>query len=162
MDPKAVSSKAITRITTHGEPETLELGQKLARNLQPGDVVVLRGGLGAGKTALIRGICRGLEVHDRVTSPTFIFMNQYSGKLAGNSIVVYHFDFYRITSSSEATGFDLDDYFEGDNICLIEWPERVEAFLPEKRHEVVFREIVLENNLRVIETSLPVFESPSK
>lgn len=87
------------------------------------------GEMGAGKTTFISAICKALGVEDEVTSPTFSIVNEYrSAKLESP---VYHFDFYRIESPEETLDLGLDDYFDSQSVCLMEWPENVEDFLPE-------------------------------
>jgi len=120
------------KLITQSEEETAALGDRIAARLEPGAVLTLQGDLGTGKTVLIRGICRSLKVRERVTSPTFIFMNEYHGEKKGNSLKIYHFDFYRINSITEVKAFDLDDYFGKDNISVIEWPERIAAQIPKE------------------------------
>ena len=120
------------KLITQSEEETASLGDRVAARLEPGAVLTLQGDLGTGKTVLIRGICRSLKVRERVTSPTFIFMNEYHGEKGGDSLKIYHFDFYRINSIKEVEAFDLDDYFGKDNISVIEWPEKIAAYIPKE------------------------------
>jgi len=94
-------------------------------------VVAFFGNLGSGKTTCIRGICSGLGVTEIVTSPTFTLINEYTGTLP-----VYHFDFYRINSQDELIDLGLEEYFFGQGISLIEWPEIVMDILPKERFEV--------------------------
>lgn len=91
-------------------------------------VVAFRGGMGAGKTTLIREICRRLGVADTVSSPTFAIVNEYRGE---GIAPVYHFDFYRIERIEEAFDFGYEEYFYSGNLCLVEWPEKVESLLPD-------------------------------
>ena len=91
-------------------------------------VVVFRGEMGAGKTTLIRAIAAALGSADTVTSPTFALVNQYKGA-DGRSI--YHFDFYRIDDVREAYDFGYEEYFYSGDLCLVEWPEKIEALLPD-------------------------------
>ena len=91
-------------------------------------VVAFRGGMGAGKTTLIREICRLLGVTDTVSSPTFAIVNEYRGE---GIAPVYHFDFYRIERIEEAFDFGYEEYFYSGNLCLVEWPEKVESLLPD-------------------------------
>ncbi len=116
---------------TDSEGETIALGELLAPQLGPGDVVALFGELGAGKTKFIQGVCRGLGVGRFVASPSFVLINEYRGRLP-----VYHFDFYRIQREEELRELGLDEYFYGEGVCLVEWAERALRFLPEKRVEV--------------------------
>jgi len=105
--------------------DTEELGERLGRSALAGTVFALRGGLGAGKTALCRGIARGLDVHDPVTSPTYTLINEYDGKLP-----FYHFDAYRLGSAAEFEQLDSARYLYGKGVCAIEWSERVTDALP--------------------------------
>ena len=91
-------------------------------------VVAFYGGMGAGKTTFVKAICHELGVTDDiVTSPTFAIVNEYEGSCGP----IYHFDFYRVKTLSEARDMGCDDYFYSGNLCLIEWPELVEPLLPE-------------------------------
>lgn len=110
--------------------ETQKLGAEFARTLTPGTVITFNGNLGAGKTTCIKGLCAGLGVTQHVTSPTFTLINEYAGDLP-----VYHFDFYRIQSEYEVVDLGLAEYFEGDGVCLIEWPDVIEHLLPKNRFE---------------------------
>ena len=105
---------------TQSVAETRALGEKLARQLRPGDVVLLEGELGAGKSELARGIARGLGVTETVTSPSFTILNVYeSGRYP-----LYHFDWYRLESEEELYELGMDEYLGGDGIALVEWPGR--------------------------------------
>ena len=115
-------------IRTHSAAETRALGERMANALAPGDVVLLEGDLGAGKSELARGIARGLGVRETVTSPTFTILNVYeSGK-----VPLYHFDWYRLESAEELFEMGMDEYLGGDGIALVEWPERCPEAIPEK------------------------------
>ena len=112
---------------TASAAETMALGERLAAQLQAGDVVALYGDLGAGKTHLVKGIARGLEVDEAaVSSPTFTIVQEYDGALP-----IYHIDAYRIQHPSEFFELGYEDYLYGSGLCLIEWPTRVEALLPD-------------------------------
>ena len=102
-------------------------------------VVVFRGEMGAGKTTLIREIAAQLGCTDTVTSPTFAIVNQYKGT---DDRTVYHFDFYRIEDLREAYDFGYEEYFYSGDLCLVEWPERIEPLLPD---EVVTVRIAVDN-----------------
>ena len=105
-------------VITHSAAETRELGERLAERLKAGDVILLEGELGAGKSELARGIARGLGVTETVTSPSFTILNVYeSGR-----IPLYHFDWYRLESSEELYELGMDEYLGGDGIALVEWP----------------------------------------
>lgn len=110
---------------TKSESETSEAGERLAGKLVAGCVVALYGDLGAGKTAFVRGLARGLGFAGRVSSPTFTIVNEYLGK-----IPVFHFDMYRLTSSEELFEIGWEDYLERGGVCCVEWSENVEDALP--------------------------------
>ena len=114
--------------TTSSSPEETEaLGGRLARELRAGDVVTVAGELGAGKTTLVRGACRGLGVTRPVTSPTYTIGHRYDGR-----VPVSHLDLYRFASVSPAEWGDLEPYFDGA-VVFVEWPEAAEGELPPVR-----------------------------
>ena len=106
--------------------ETEALGAELAGRLEPGDVVAFTGDLGAGKTAFVRGLARGLGIPDRVTSPTFTIVNEYSG-----TIPLFHFDMYRLGGEDELFDIGWDDYLARNGVCAVEWSEQAAGALPE-------------------------------
>jgi tRNA threonylcarbamoyladenosine biosynthesis protein TsaE len=108
------------------ESATLALGAALAPHLAPGMVVTLRGELGAGKTTLVRGLLRALGHAGRVKSPTYALVEVYEL----SRLHFYHFDFYRFHDPSEWIDAGFRDVFNGQNICLVEWPERARGQLP--------------------------------
>lgn len=118
------------QITTHSADETQALGQRLAKHLLPGDVIAYFGDLGAGKTALTRGIAQGLGVTDLVTSPTYTIVNEY---LTGR-IPLFHFDMYRLGSSDELFDIGWEDYLARGGVCAVEWSENVEDALRDAIH----------------------------
>lgn len=134
---------------TRSAAETGRLGERLARLLKPGEVIGLCGDLGSGKTCLAQGICRGLGVKDYVTSPTFILINEYPGRLGGQEVMVYHFDLYRLRGVEELEALGAEEYFYGSGICLVEWAERAGGLLPARRWEVVL-EYAMENERRIV------------
>ncbi|MDQ1266456.1 MAG: tRNA threonylcarbamoyladenosine biosynthesis protein TsaE, partial [Bacteroidota bacterium] len=103
------------------EAETISAGETYAPELKPGDVLGLDGELGSGKTRFVKGICRYFNVSDRVNSPTFILVNEYSGEDPGNGrqIKIYHFDLYRITNLNELEIIGFDEYIRKDSIVII-------------------------------------------
>ena len=111
---------ATVRRTT-GAAETEALGAELAESLEAGDVVLVSGELGAGKTTLIRGACRALEVTDTVTSPTYVIGHRYRGR-----VPVSHLDLYRLEGLDPEEPGLLDDYLTGDAISFVEWPAAAE------------------------------------
>lgn len=117
---------------THSEEETIALGRELARELPRKCVVLLIGNLGAGKTALAKGILAGLGAAepDEVTSPTFTLIHEYGDGAA------YHIDLYRLDTAAEARAIGLEDLFDRAAVVLIEWGERFPELLPKERVEI--------------------------
>ena len=105
--------------------DTIEFAIKFSKTLSPGDVVLLNGEMGAGKTVFAKGVALGLGIEDEILSPTYAYMNDYYGKL-------YHFDCYRLKCGEQAEALGLCDYFFSSGICLIEWAENISSVLPEK------------------------------
>lgn len=118
--------KILSQITTESTEETENFAEQFAQTLRGGEVLLLQGDLGAGKTHFVKGLARGLGIEDVVTSPTFALHNSYSGRLTLN-----HFDFYRLDSSEEAAILGLDEiFYEKNSVAAIEWSERVSDLLP--------------------------------
>ncbi|HXI82830.1 MAG TPA: tRNA (adenosine(37)-N6)-threonylcarbamoyltransferase complex ATPase subunit type 1 TsaE [Verrucomicrobiae bacterium] len=114
------------RVETRSLEETLEFGGRLARELQQGDVIALSGELGAGKTALVKGIARGLGITVDVTSPTFTLIHEYNdGRLP-----LFHIDLYRLDSVLQALAVGIEDYLGGPGVTVVEWAERIAPLLP--------------------------------
>jgi len=105
-------------VETHGEDETRELGAAMGAAAQAGDVVLLDGPFGAGKTTLVQGVARGLGVDEGVTSPSFVIASEYQGR----RLPLYHIDLYRIEEMDSTTLEALAEYFGGDGLCVVEWP----------------------------------------
>ena len=114
------------KIKTEGPEETFELGKKLASKLFPGDIICLQGDLGTGKTSLTKGICAGLGVKEKITSPTYNIVNEYRGNMTVN-----HMDLYRIRSEDELYDIGFNDYIYGDGITIIEWPDKAGTLMPD-------------------------------
>lgn len=111
------------------EEELPQVAEAILAAMNNRTVVVFRGEMGAGKTTLIREIVAALGSTDTVTSPTFAIVNQYRG---ANDGPIYHFDFYRIEDVREAYDFGYEEYFYSGELCLVEWPEKIESLLPEE------------------------------
>ncbi|MGF7088758.1 tRNA threonylcarbamoyladenosine biosynthesis protein TsaE [Kroppenstedtia sanguinis] len=126
--------------------ETRSLAQSVARGLQPGDVILLEGDLGAGKTTFAQGVATGLGIGESVDSPTFTLIKEYHG----GRLPLYHMDVYRIQSPEEELGWD--EYFYGEGVTLVEWASRIAPWLPEKRIQV---EITHEGNCRQLRIEPP-------
>jgi tRNA threonylcarbamoyladenosine biosynthesis protein TsaE len=116
---------ALTRSTAQTPEQTAAAGQALGRTLGAGDVVALYGELGAGKTCFVQGLVRGLGVETHATSPTFVLVNEYRGR-----VPVHHVDAYRTSSLTELMELGLLDLFGGDGVTLLEWADRAEPLLP--------------------------------
>ena len=117
---------------SNSEEETLSLASWFAGELKAGDVVALWGDLGAGKTQFVKGIARQLSIpEESVTSPTFTLIHEYEGRLP-----LYHFDFYRLQQMEEALEIGVEEYFWGDGVCVVEWPEIVTPLLPDTYYNV--------------------------
>jgi tRNA threonylcarbamoyladenosine biosynthesis protein TsaE len=121
--------------------ETEDIAYEYAKTLSKGDVVVLSGDLGAGKTAFTKGVAKYFGLSG-VTSPTYAYLNVYGDLL-------YHYDCYRLSCGEDAERLGLTDYFNGDNICLIEWAENIEDVLPDKVKTVKILKIS-ENERKII------------
>ncbi|MBQ3219802.1 MAG: tRNA (adenosine(37)-N6)-threonylcarbamoyltransferase complex ATPase subunit type 1 TsaE [Clostridia bacterium] len=121
--------------------ETENIAFEYAKTLSKGDVVVLSGDLGAGKTAFTKGVARYFGL-DGVTSPTYAYLNVYGD-------FIYHYDCYRLSCGEDAERLGLTDYFNGDNICLIEWAENISDAIPERVKTVTIEKID-ENSRKII------------
>ena len=108
-------------IITNSPEETEALGERLAKILTPGAVIAYRGDLGAGKTAFTRGLARGLQCREQVTSPTYTIVNEY----LGGRLPLFHFDMYRLRSADDLFDIGWDDYLERGGVCAVEWSENV-------------------------------------
>jgi tRNA threonylcarbamoyladenosine biosynthesis protein TsaE len=114
------------------EAATALLGGQLAACVAPGLRIYLRGDLGSGKTTLVRGLLRALGVREKVKSPTYTLVEPY----VVSRLHLYHFDFYRFIDSREFADSGLAQYFDGEGVCLVEWPERAGAALPQPDLEI--------------------------
>ena len=117
-----------TTLHTRTPSETRRLGERIGRRLQAGDVVLLSGELGAGKTVLAQGIARGMGVTDPVKSSSFVIMNEYDGA----SLRLYHADLYRLEDPAQVAELALDE-LASRGVLVVEWPERAGAEMPEER-----------------------------
>ena len=122
-------------IVSHGVDQTRRLGAHLGRLLAPGDVILLDGEFGSGKTTFTQGIAKGLGLDSHyVNSPTFTLNNEYKG----GRVHLAHIDLYRLEGASDVSTLGLDDYLEGRGATVIEWPAQAEATLPQDRLLVEF------------------------
>lgn len=122
-------------LTTHSADETSAEGERLAGLLQPGDVVLLTGDLGAGKTHFTKGLVRGLDINECAVSPTFTIVNEYRSENA----LLNHMDVYRLSDYDELLDIGFEDYLSGGGVTVIEWADRFEELfaLPERTFKVV-------------------------
>ncbi|MDE2027390.1 MAG: tRNA (adenosine(37)-N6)-threonylcarbamoyltransferase complex ATPase subunit type 1 TsaE [Candidatus Omnitrophica bacterium] len=133
MSTKDLTLKA--SLTSKSEEETMQCARGFAARLKAGDIVFLQGQLGAGKTTFVKGLVQAFKLSPKkVSSPTFVLMNCYEGRLP-----IYHFDLYRLENPQTLDTVDFDDYFYGEGISLIEWPERLGGYAPEHYYLVEFQ-----------------------
>lgn len=125
------------KVTSTSVEETQEIGRKLGRCLQGGDVITLIGELGAGKTAFAQGVGEGLGVTGQMTSPTFTLIHEHRGYNKGTEIRLIHMDLYRLRHPEEAEIIGIDDALADDAVCLIEWPEIAQDYLPDDRLSIM-------------------------
>ena len=118
---------------SHSPEETQSIGQQIGETLNAGDVIALIGDLGAGKTCLTQGIARGIGIasHEVVNSPSYTLINEYAGE-----IPVYHIDLYRLEHHGEIVDLGLEEFLEGNGICIIEWADRMANLLPANHIQV--------------------------
>ena len=119
---------------SENEKETEALGETMAGLVSPGTVIAFTGDLGAGKTAFVRGLARGLGIRQRITSPTFTIVNEYEG----GRLPLFHFDLYRLGSSDELFDIGWEDFLARGGVCAVEWSENILDALEE---ETVFVDI---------------------
>ncbi|MDR1894821.1 MAG: tRNA (adenosine(37)-N6)-threonylcarbamoyltransferase complex ATPase subunit type 1 TsaE [Spirochaetales bacterium] len=108
-----------------------DLGKKLGRELCGGEVILLRGPLGAGKTVFVKGLAEGLDIGGTITSPTFTLINVYQGRLP-----LFHMDFYRLRDPQEAEFLGLEEYFASGGVSAVEWPDAALELIPPGALEV--------------------------
>ena len=130
---------------TNNEQETEQLGRRLGQALMPGSVIAYTGDLGAGKTAFTRGLAAGLEIPERVTSPTFTIVNEYEG----GRLPLFHFDMYRLGSADELFDIGWEDYLARDGVCAVEWSENIEEALDEEPIRIDIRRGEHDNQRRI-------------
>jgi tRNA threonylcarbamoyladenosine biosynthesis protein TsaE len=106
--------------------ETIAFARDLANRLRPGSIIALTGDLGSGKTQFVKGLAAGIGFGGEVTSPTFTLIHEY----IGGRLPIYHFDFYRLESEEEALQLGLEEYFQANGICAIEWAGKFRPIIP--------------------------------
>ncbi|HEY2360712.1 MAG TPA: tRNA (adenosine(37)-N6)-threonylcarbamoyltransferase complex ATPase subunit type 1 TsaE [Candidatus Angelobacter sp.] len=135
---------------THSAEETTDLGHRLASELKPGSIVLLRGDLGAGKTTMVKGIAEGFQAAkaEDVTSPTFTLIHEYRGP----AVTLYHIDLYRIDTQRELDTLALDDLMTSQSILLIEWGEKFARFAKERDAEIAIEHRGADDRVITIKT----------
>ena len=136
---------------TNSAQQTEQLGEKLGQLLTPGTVLAYTGDLGAGKTAFTRGLARGLEIPERITSPTFTIVNEYEG----GRLPLFHFDMYRLGSSDELFDIGWEDYLIRGGVCAVEWSENVDDVLDADTIRVDIRRGDSDDQRRITITNAP-------
>ncbi len=121
-------------IDISNQRELEKIAEKLGELVNRGDIICMVGDLGAGKTTFIQALAAGLGVEDCVTSPTFVLINEYEGR-----IPLYHFDVYRINHISEMEDLGYEEYFYGDGVCAIEWADLIDDILPNNHLRIEIR-----------------------
>ena len=136
------------KFISNSESETMNFARNLAKKLHKGDVVVLSGDLGSGKTKFVEGFLSNFNLQDEISSPTFNIVNEYQK----GDIVIYHFDVYRLADSSEFYEIGGEEFFD-NGICLIEWGEIIEDALPPKHITIEFERDEISENKRILNIS---------
>jgi len=116
------------KFISHSPEQTQQLGRRLGQLAQAGDVFLLTGNLGSGKTCLTQGIAWGLGVKEYAFSPSFVLIREYSGRLP-----LYHVDFYRLDREQEIADLGLEDYLYGRGVCVVEWADKGLSLMPPER-----------------------------
>ncbi len=125
------------KMTTKTENETLRLAERIGSRLFPGAVILLNGGLGAGKTVFVKGLARGLDIQSLVKSPTYTIIDVYQDA----RLPLVHFDLYRLSDSDEFYAIGADEYIGADNVCAIEWPSNIGDVFGTDYIDVTIRDI---------------------
>ena len=136
---------SIYSIKTNNEIETKQFAKKLASNLQKGDIIVLSGELGSGKTKFTEGILEYFNLQDEISSPTFTIVNEYSTP----EFPIYHFDVYRLEDEDEFLEIGGEEYFE-KGVCIIEWGEMIQNLLPKDYIKISFSKDDKDENVRIL------------
>ena len=145
-------------IVSNSAEETRKIGMKLGKLAASGDVILLVGSLGAGKTCLTQGIARGLGINEYTASPSFVLVREHRGKLP-----LYHIDLYRLDRIEEVAQLGLDDYLYGNGVCVVEWADKGLSVLPEE-HLLIEMQIVspMKRKLRFMPRGTRYLEMLSK
>lgn len=128
--PSSIHSPHVLDFISHSAAQTIRVGQRLGELLRNGDVVLLNGDFGAGKTHFTKGIAQGLGSPDVVNSPSFVLINEYRADQAHGRVPIYHVDLYRIETPAALAGIGMEELLDSGGVCVIEWAERAREWLP--------------------------------
>ena len=124
----------MAKFLSKSREDTEAFAIEYAKTLRGGDVLILDGDMGAGKTAFCKGLAKGLGIVEEVTSPTYAYMNDYDGRL-------FHYDCYRIESVAQAESLGLADYFDMGGICVVEWAQNIAPLLPDGCKKIIIKKL---------------------
>lgn len=134
------------KITVNSVQETFDIGSFIGKNSKSGDIICLIGDLGTGKTHLTKGIAKGLDIDDHITSPTFNIVNEYdTGRLK-----LYHFDVYRVCEPDEIEAIGFDEYIFGDGVSVVEWANYITELIPNTALTISIDKDIVDENKRYI------------
>ena len=136
----------MTKFISHSEEETKEFAKKIAAHSKKGDIIVLSGELGSGKTKFTEGFLEQFNLQDELSSPTFTIVNEYDAP----DFPIYHFDVYRLEDTDEFYAIGGDEYFS-KGICIIEWGEKIEELLPKSYLKISFSRDFEDSDIRILE-----------
>ncbi len=139
IPPSSVQTAHVLDFISHSVAQTTRIGQRLGEQLQPGDLILLSGDLGVGKTQLVKGIVQGLGSTDLVTSPSFVLVNEYAPDPRWSRMRIHHADLYRLDDPTEILNIGLDELWSQQDICLIEWAEHAGDYLPPHHLSIAMR-----------------------
>lgn len=136
----------LKRYISHSTEETEDFAEEFSQHLKSGDILAFRGTMGAGKTAFVRGLCRGLGLNCHVSSPTFSLVHQYGS----GSNALYHFDMYRVETYEDLYSTGFFDYLDYGGILAIEWSENISALLPPNTRTIALNQLEADTDFREI------------
>jgi tRNA threonylcarbamoyladenosine biosynthesis protein TsaE len=133
MNSKKLETHSYLLQEVHSALQTADIAARFSSLVKAGEVVAFFGELGSGKTFFIKAFCQAAGTLQEATSPSFTLINEY---YTAENLFIYHFDFYRLKNLAELQNLGLDDFFFDQNICLVEWADKILEFLPDQRWEV--------------------------